>query len=155
MLKLRVKQLIYESNIWHPKKAKASRYSAKDLKNLRILPENPVEGLRSRREHCWSYVVSTFENATKSLLVQGSVQLEHSSHIVKVYMLHANTSIPGIYWRERPKRQAHLELWHPGKGGKPVRVIQLNCGEVRTHVSYKTIRTWQNFNNWGTKMILL
>ena len=26
----------------------------------------------------------------------------------------------------------------PGKGAKPDRVIQLNYGEVRTHVNYKT-----------------
>ena len=65
-------------------KSKAARYSAKDLKNLRILPENSAEGLGSSREHCWSYVVSAFENTTKNLVVQGRVQLEHSSHIVKV-----------------------------------------------------------------------
>ena len=49
--------------------------------------------------------------------------------------LHANTSIPGVYWRKLPNRRAHLESWHPE--------------------SYKTNRTWENFNNWGTKMILL
>ena len=47
------------------------------------------------------------------------------------------------------------EPWHPGKDAKPDRVIQLNCGEVRTHASYKATRTWENFNNQGTKMILL
>ena len=47
------------------------------------------------------------------------------------------------------------EPWHPGKGAKPDRVIQLNCREVRTHASYKATRTWENFNNQGTKMILL
>ena len=45
--------------------------------------------------------------------------------------------------------------WHPGKDAKPDRVIQLNCGEVRTHASYKTTRTWENFNNRGTKIIIL
>ena len=35
-------------------------------------------------EHRWSYVVSAFENTTKNLVVQGRVQLKHSSHIVKV-----------------------------------------------------------------------
>ena len=45
--------------------------------------------------------------------------------------------------------------WHPGKDAKPDRVIQLNCGEVRTHASYKTTRTWENFNNQGTKNIIL
>ena len=31
-----------------------------------------------------TYVVSAFENTTKKLVVQERVQLEHSSHIVKV-----------------------------------------------------------------------
>ena len=66
------------------KKTKAERKSASDLENLRILLENSAEGLGSRREHCWSYIVSAFENTTKNLVVQGRVQLEHSSHIVKV-----------------------------------------------------------------------
>ena len=35
-------------------------------------------------EHCWSYVVSASENTTKNLVVQGRVQLKHSSNIVKV-----------------------------------------------------------------------
>ena len=47
------------------------------------------------------------------------------------------------------------EHWHPGKGAKLDRVIQLNCEEVRTHASFKTTRTWENFNIRGTKMILL
>ena len=29
------------------------------------------------------------------------------------------------------------------KGAKPDRVIQRDCGEVRTHTSYKTARTWE------------
>ena len=44
---------------------------------------------------------------------------------------------------------------HPGKGAKPDCIIQPNCGEVHTHASCKTTRTWENFNNWGRKMILL
>ena len=74
--------------------AKATRKSARDLKNLHILPANSAEGLRARRERCWGYV-STYENTPKSyhisplivaatLVVQGRAQLEHSSHIVKV-----------------------------------------------------------------------
>ena len=47
------------------------------------------------------------------------------------------------------------EPWHPGKGAKPDRIIQLNYGEVHTYASYKTIRTWENFNKQGPKMILL
>ena len=34
------------------------------------------------------------------------------------------------------------------------RVIQLNCGEVRTYASHKTTRTWENFNNRGTRILL-
>ena len=30
-----------------------------------------------------------------------------------------------------------------GKDDKPDRVIQLNCGEVRTNASYKATRTWR------------
>ena len=47
------------------------------------------------------------------------------------------------------------EPLHRGEGAKIGRIIQLNCGEVCTHASYKTTRTWENFNNGGTKMILL
>ena len=71
---------IYNNNI----KGQTPRYSARDLKNLHILLEHLAEGLRSREEQCWSYVVSAFENATKNLVVQGRVQLEDNSHIVKV-----------------------------------------------------------------------
>ena len=34
------------------------------------------------------------------------------------------------------------------------RVIQLNCREVRTYASHKTTRTWENFNNRGTRILL-
>ena len=44
-----------------------------------------------------------------------------------------------------------LACW---KGAEPDRVMQLNCGEVRTHANYKKNRTWENFNNRGTKNIL-
>ena len=47
------------------------------------------------------------------------------------------------------------EPWHPAKGAKPDRIIWLNCEEAHTHASYKTTRTWENFNNQGTKMIFL
>ena len=123
--------------------------------------ENSAEGLGSRRECCWHYVVSFFENTPKHLVVQGRMQLDHSSHIVKVGVettcLHFNpwcilkeTTEPAGPFRTMPQ-----EPWRPGKGAKPYCVIQLNCGEVRTHASYKTTRTWENFNNWETKMILL
>ena len=47
------------------------------------------------------------------------------------------------------------EPWHPGNGAKPDCVIQLSYGEVHTHASYKTTRTWDKFNSWGTAVILL
>ena len=74
---------IYNNNI----KGQTPRYSARDLKNLRILLENLAEGLGSKKEHCCSYVVSAFENTNKNLVVQGRVQLEHSSDIVKVTLM--------------------------------------------------------------------
>ena len=45
--------------------------------------------------------------------------------------------------------------WHPGKGAILDCVIQSNCGEVRNYERYKTTRTWENFNNQETKMILV
>ena len=36
------------------------------------------------------------------------------------------------------------EPWHPRKDAKPDHVIQLNCGEVRTHSSYKEILICRN-----------
>ena len=83
--KLRVKQVIYESNIqWQHKKAKVAWYSARDLHNLLILPENLAEGLWYRRECCWSYLVSVLEIPPKNIVVQGRTQLKHNSYIVKV-----------------------------------------------------------------------
>ena len=66
-------------------KSQAGNIWIKHNENIkRPMPKNPIEDLRSRREHCWSYVVSVFENIPKNLVVQGRVQLEHSSQIVKV-----------------------------------------------------------------------
>ena len=47
------------------------------------------------------------------------------------------------------------EHWYPGKGATLDHVIQLNCQKVVTQASCKTTRTWHDFNNQGTKMILL
>ena len=95
------------------------------------------------------------------LVVQGQAQLEHSSHIVNVDVEATCQHFkPWRIWKEMTKPAGPFgtmpqEPWHPGKDAKPDRVIQLNCGEVRTHASYKATRTWENFNNRGTKMILL
>ena len=80
-------------------------------------------------------------------MVQGSVQLEHSSDIVKVGVAATcYTSSPDVYWKKMTKPAGPYgtmpqEPWHPGKGAKPNCIIQLNCGEVHTHSSYKTART--------------
>ena len=80
------------------KKAKAARYSTRDLKNLSILPENSAEGFMSRREHCGSYIVSVFENIPQNLVVQGRVQLENISHIkIGVEATYTKTSTPDLY----------------------------------------------------------
>ena len=80
------------------KKAKAARYSTRDLKNLSILPENSAEGFMSRREHCGSYIVSVFENIPQNLVVQGRVQLENISHIkIGVEATYTKTSTPDVY----------------------------------------------------------
>ena len=47
------------------------------------------------------------------------------------------------------------EPQHPEKVAKLDHVIQLSCGKVHSHASYKTTRTWENFKNWETKIILL
>ena len=39
------------------------------------------------------------------------------------------------------------EPQHPGKVARLDCVIQLTVGELYTHASYKTTRTWENFNN--------
>ena len=80
------------------KKAKAARYSTRDLKNLSILPENSAEGFMSRREHCGSYIVSVFENIPQNLVVHGRVQLENISHIkIGVEATYTKTSTPDVY----------------------------------------------------------
>ena len=74
---------LYNGNIKTPK---LQDFYTRDLKNLHILPKNSAEGRGSRRalRSSWSYVVSTFENTTKKLVVHGRMQLEHSSLIVNV-----------------------------------------------------------------------
>ena len=86
------------SHIEQHRKSNAERKSARDLRNLiygiySFTPGNSAEGLGSRRKCCWGYI-SIFENTPKKLphlspksccklVVQGRVQLEHSSHTVK------------------------------------------------------------------------
>ena len=118
--------------------------------------ENSAEGLGSRRERCWCYVVSIFDNTPTNLVVQRRAHLGHSVHIVKVggeaTCLDFN---PGHILKEMtepagPFGTMPQEPLHPGIGDKLDCVIQLNCGEVHTHVNYKTTKTWENFSNRGT-----
>ena len=60
--------------------------------------------------------------------------------------LQALTYIEGINQTSGPIWNYAKEPWHPGKGVKPDRFILPNCGVVCTHASYKTTRTWENFN---------
>ena len=95
------------------------------------------------------------------LVVQGKAQLEHSSHIIKVVVEATCQHFkPWCILKEMtepadPFGIMPQEPWHSEKGAKLDHVIQLSCGEMHTHASYKATRTWKNFNNWGTKMILL
>ena len=90
---LRVKQAnIKVKNIMAThKKAQVKRKSARDLKNLSILLKNSTDGLESRSEHRWGYVSMRIHSKCGrifplkvGLVVQGRIQLEHSSHIVMV-----------------------------------------------------------------------
>ena len=125
VIKLRVKQVRYESKMSNDKnkKAKAEKKSVMDLKNLCLLLENSVEGLASRRQHCWGYI-SLYENICKKLLHLPTKSCHnftwwfkegHSWNIIVtrlwlVLSLHPNTSSPVIYWRKWPNQLAHLEL---------------------------------------------
>ena len=70
------------------------------------------------------------------LVIQGKVQLEHSSHIV-------NVGVEATCWHVKPRHilkettksagpfgTMPQEPWRPGNDAKPDRIIQLNCGEV-------------------------
>ena len=87
MLKLKVKQVIYEyicaKEIDNIKSSKPQDNQLRILKKLSILSENSAEGIRSRRQRCWGYVVSVFENTSTNVVVQRRAKLEHSSYMVK------------------------------------------------------------------------
>ena len=94
-------------------------------------------------------------------MVQEKAQLEHNSHIVNVGV--EATCSHFKLWRilKEMTEVADLfgsmlqELGHSGKDAKLNHVIQLNCEEVHTHANHEATRRWENFTNWGTKMILL
>ena len=131
-----------------------------DLKHLHILQESSAECLRYRRQHYWSFIVSVFENTPKNLVVQARAQLEHSSLTVKVSVkstyLHFNPwrILEEITKPVDPCGTMPQESWHPGKGAKPVTLSNFTegkCGPMQ--VINK--QNWENFNNRGTKMLLL
>ena len=150
-------------------KGQSRKKPAKDFKNLRSLPEiqqrssGPGESIagvmclsaRIHQKNCHIFLTKV-----AATLLSGSKK-EHSSHMVEV-------SVEVTCWHFKPwhiLKEATEPAgpfgtmpqgpWHPGKGAKPDCVIWLNCGEVRTHASYKRTRIWENFNKWGTKTILL
>ena len=51
----KIKQVKYESKIMTTQKGQATKFSARDFKNLCTLPENSVESLRSKMERYWVY----------------------------------------------------------------------------------------------------
>ena len=74
---------------WQHKKAKTARYSAKDLKNLRILPENSSEGLGSPGE-------STGESTETKLDDVFPLSVFHIDHFSTPYRLDRNRNGGGI-----------------------------------------------------------
>ena len=72
---------------------KSSKPQDRDLKNVKILPETLAEDLGSRRECCWHYVVSAFENITK----KGCSWSIVVTWLRSVSTLHAFTSILEIH----------------------------------------------------------
>ena len=75
-----------------------------------------------------------------------------------MYLWEKDDRIKVVYylWKQCICRDIFCELkLIVRKGARPDRVIQHNCGEVRTRTNHKTTRTWENFHSRGTKMILL
>ena len=127
----------YNDNIKRPKPLILG-ISARDLKNLCILQENSEESLGSMRECCWNYIVSVSQNAPKNLVVQGGMQLGHSSHIVRVsvkttcchfnpwHILKETTELAGPFGT-RPQKP-----WHPGKGVNMIALSNPTVGKCTT-----------------------
>ena len=123
----------------------ARKFSGGPLVQERALLELRVSDFKNtpttwwfKEGHSWSIAVT-----------QLSSVLRLHSNTSDLMLLKATTEPAG------PFGTMPYEPWHSEKGAKPDCIIQLNCGEVCTHASYKTTRTWENFNNQGTKMILL
>ena len=174
MLKLRVKQVTDESKnndkTERPKKKENQLGILKFYTFCQKIQQRPVglgESYWERsigftyqsRKYIWKVALSSPKKLLQFYLVgQGRAQLEHSSHIVKVGVEATCWHFkPDIYWRKQPNWWAHLELCHRNPDileRVPNQIALSSCGEVCTHASYKTTRTWENFNNWGTKIIL-
>ena len=86
-------------------------------------------------------------------------------HIIKVLIiLHAKTSILGVYWWIQSNQQVHLELCHKNLTilkrashvSKPDRIFNSTTGkgEVSTHASCETAHTWESFKQQGIKLLL-
>ena len=84
-------------------------------------------------------------------------QQSHSQGQCQYYMLplQSLTYFEGNDRTGRPIWNNATETLTSWKGCKYDCTIQPNCRKVHNHGNYKTNRTWETFNNQGTKMIIL
>ena len=109
-------------------KAKVERKSARDIKNLRILPKKFSRRPQAQERALHGYV-SIYENTPKKLPHLPSrswnnfswwFKKGHNWGIVRVTQLrlvlrlHANTSCPDVYWRKRPNWRG--PIWNYATG---------------------------------------
>ena len=120
---------IWDKDIMTTKKGQSHKKISWDLKNLCILPENSAERLRPSRDCCWGYI-SIFENTPQKMphlslksccnftywFKEGRNWRIAVTQLRSMLRLHANTSSPGVYWRQKPNWPAHLELCQRNPG---------------------------------------
>ena len=90
------------------KKAKVTRYSARDLKNIYIGRGPWVQEGVLLELHCPLKVATTLLNGSRRVAV-GALVVTYLSLVLRQ---HGNTSGPYIYWRKQANQPAHLELCH-------------------------------------------
>ena len=131
-----------------------------------------VESIYLSTEYTWKVAACCPLPPLKILTILLSISSGVQLSIVVTWLrlvsrLHANTSSPDLYCRKRPNWHAYLELCLRNPDIQMLNQMALinsttgKCEQVikqvlKTHASYNTTRTsWENINNWGTKMILL
>ena len=137
----------FEENV-HAK-SQADNIWVKNIKNLCILLENSAVGLGSSRKRCWSYIVSAFENTPKNLVLQEIMSFEHSNCIVKVSV--KATCYHFTSWRILKETTKPVGPF----GFMLLELTLSNLSVGKCAPMQATTRTWENFSNRGTKMILL